>query len=224
MTNGLVSSFSRCLHSLTHKDLISRNILKIPQAQFTTDGSVEPFTDRTHTKFYGYTFLFKSVISLVPFLFLSVSLFVADPALWFPSSARLSISCSLHLSAAAEPGPHHPACQSPLYTFNPSYPSPCKAASLPSPLPRSKQPPPQKRRDPPLTLTPTHVHFYTCAQRHSPSLLQTKHAHDGIQIRRYRCTYTAHTKTDTKANTAPLPYLRPGLHLSFTSFHHGAIE
>lgn len=130
--------------------------------------------------------MFKSIFSLSPLLhFLPLSFFVANPALRFPGSARLSISSSsLHLSAAAEPGPHHPACQSPLYTFNPSYPSLCKADShtVPPPVPPSpsphhhhlhlllsKQLPPQKNWDPFNSPTSTFTH------KHLPSLERGKH-------------------------------------------------
>ncbi len=170
-------------------------------------------------KCYGYIFWFKCIISPAP-LHLSPpqSLFVADLALWFPGSTRLSISSSLHLSAAAEPGPHHPVCQSPLYTFNPSYPSLCKAASHPPPPypPLSKQPSPQKQRSP--FDSPTNTHSLTHAHR---NIRHRSNRQDTLTIRyRYRDVHThTHTHTHTQRDhhcTTPISSSgTPPLCLSF---------
>lgn len=125
------------------------NMIKIPPVYFTIDGSVELSRNRILS-------LYNFSLSLLGLSF-PLPLFVPNPVLWFPGSARLSISSSLHLSAAAEPGPHHPTCQSLLYTFNPSDPSFCKATLHTVPLLLSKQPPPQKHWDPPLTLSKAHT-------------------------------------------------------------------
>lgn len=169
-----------------------------------------PGTDPT-VKCYGRIFWFKSIIFSGSTLSLSLPLFLfaANPALWFPGSARLSISSSLHLSSAAEPGPHHPACQSPLYTFNPSYPSPCKAAShTPTSPPPFKTTPSTDALRSPFNFQPnTHTFIYTFTHKRSPSVLQTKHTHNKIQIRRHRYTHM-NTHTNRQAGrhcTTPTP-------------------
>lgn len=92
--------------------------------------TVSVVLDKTPQDCHAYNFWFKSVNSSVPF-FLFPSLCGRPSTV---VSQALSISNSLHLSAAAEPEPHPHACQSQLHTFNPSYPSLCKAALLAPPL------------------------------------------------------------------------------------------
>lgn len=148
---------------------------------------------------------------------------MADPALWFPGSARLSISSSsLHLSAAAEPGPHHPACQSPLYTFNPSYPSLCKAASRTAPLLLcSKQPPSTEALRSSFnshanthSLTPAHCSYRqnTATRRYRYGGIDTQHMN-------------AHTQTGThtlrRSHAFILDSTFPSLH-STTQFNNTA--
>lgn len=133
--------------------------------------------------------MFKSIFSLSPLLhFLPPSFFVANPALWFPGSARLSISSSLHLSAAAEPGPHHPACQSPLYTFNPSYPSLCKADSHTVPRP------PHHHHPRTTTISPSSFQN-NCHHRRIEIPLTLKPAHSRTNI--YRRLNGENTQKDT---------------------------
>lgn len=110
-------------------------------------------------------------------------------------SAQLSISSSLHLRAAAEPGPHHPACQSPLYTFNPSYPSLCKAASHTAPL----SPPPFKTAPP--STEALRSSFNSLTSTHSPA-----HKNTSTPTMWYRYGGT-HTHTTLTPSLWTLPFL-----------------
>lgn len=137
-----------------------------------------------------------------------------NPAPWF--SRALSISSSLHLSAAAEPEPHQPACQSPLHTFNPSYPSLCKAALL---APHHPHPPFKTapfHRSAEILLSLSQQHRSTCACAPEDSLTSTKHARGVIQM---HMPMNAHAKTNRRAETAVLQCVHTGLHLFFSFCH-----
>lgn len=111
----------KCTHTYLH---VAQGKHRLPVM------TVSVVLDKTPQDCHAYNFWFKSVNSSAPF-FLSPSLCGRPSAV---VSQALSISNSLHLSAAAEPEPHPHACQSQLHTFNPSYPSLCKAALLAPPL------------------------------------------------------------------------------------------
>lgn len=125
-----------------------------------------------------YRFMLKCSLSL---LLCSLSLFFElDPALKFPGWTQLSVRTSLHLSGAAEPGLHHPTCQSQPYTFNPLHLSEADLTTAPpSPLPFSKQSPPQERWDP--SHSPTSTSSQTLSYKHAPAdeLSQSRQAAGG---------------------------------------------